>query len=674
MQISAPRTVWAALMTLLLLASCGDETEQPVVWECQLQAGSTPEFALQVGCEQDFLTLASTPMDSSLPGARSLKVVVDQMGGDKLYYQNVNTYQIHWQFVSKHLSGNGLPIVPALSQFNQTEYYSPSRRFLLGAVTYYRGPRVWAYEIAPYDSASAEMITRSFEAIKASAYFGAQLKFHPTSVAVTAEAKKLPASVQVVTTDELYAGTDYQALNMGLAMGRLRFYTSAQLETEYVSFRDIVVLDRVPNDISVVMGIITGEFQTPLSHINVLSQNRGTPNMGLRGASTNSALLALKDKWVSLEVKAFEYTIKEVTAAEAAAWWDKNKPTSVQVSNMDLTVTDLRDIDKVLDSSLAQDKAIKKAIPAFGGKASHYGAMAGIGADVPVPKAFAVPVYYYQQFLQKNGFDLYIKQMLADAAFINDPAVRDKRLLQLRQDMRAATVDPTFAAALTAKLTKDYPNTRMRLRSSTNAEDLDGYTGAGLYTSVSGDPSDPTRPVMDAVREVWSSVWYFRAFEERTYRSIDHLSVGMALLVHRSFPGEEANGVALTANPFDSSGLEPGLYVNVQYGEASVVKPESGITTDQFIYHYSMPGQPVVFISRSNLVPSGTTVLSTAQTYKLGKALDAIHKHFLPSYGPAAGDTSSWYAMDVEFKFDGEAGQEPSLYVKQARPHPGRGQ
>jgi hypothetical protein len=29
--------------------------------------------------------------------------------------------------------------------------------------------------------------------------------------------------------------------------------------------------------------------------------------------------------------------------------------------------------------------------------------------------------------------------------------------------------------------------------------------------------------------------------------------------------------------------------------------------------------------------------------------------------------------MDVEFKFDGEAGEEPTLQVKQARPHPGRG-
>ena len=42
---------------------------------------------------------------------------------------------------------------------------------------------------------------------------------------------------------------------------------------------------------------------------------------------------------------------------------------------------------------------------------------------------------------------------------------------------------------------------------------------------------------------------------------------------------EEANGVALTANPFDESQLEPSFYVNVQWGgEAEVVHPPPGIS------------------------------------------------------------------------------------------------
>ena len=48
-------------------------------------------------------------------------------------------------------------------------------------------------------------------------------------------------------------------------------------------------------------------------------------------------------------------------------------------------------------------------------------------------------------------------------------------------------------------------------------------------------------------------------------------------------------------------------------GEYSVVKPDPGVTTDQVLYYYAMPGQPVVYIRRSNLVPEGETVLSTAE-------------------------------------------------------------
>ncbi|MBN1344748.1 MAG: hypothetical protein JXQ73_18795 [Phycisphaerae bacterium] len=390
--------------------------------------------------------------------------------------------------------------------------------------------------------------------------------------------------------------------------------------------------------------------------------------MALRDADDNEQLRALDGKWVRLEVGPFAYAIQEVAKETADAWWAQNSPDAVQVPALDLSVTDLRDAEQILDPNLSLADGLDKAIPAFGGKASHYGGIAKIGQDVPVPKAFAVPVHYYWQFMTQNGLHDHVAAMIADETFQDDPAVRDARLEELRDAIEAAPVDPNFEAMLMAKLQSDYPGVRMRFRSSTNAEDLDGFTGAGLYTSKTGDPGDPDKPVLKAVRQVWASVWNFRAFEERSYRGIDHLAVGMALLVHRSFPDEEANGVALTANPYDTSGLEPGFYVNVQVGEASVVQPASGVTTDQFIYSFDFPGQPITFIVHSSLIPEGTTVLTNAQTYELGVALKAIHEYFRPVYGTQADE---WYAMDVEFKLEGESGQTPELFVKQARPHPG---
>ncbi len=220
----------------------------------------------------------------------------------------------------------------------------------------------------------------------------------------------------------------------------------------------------------------------------------------------------------------------------------------------------------------------------------------------------------------------------------------------------------------------EYPEDRIRFRTSTNSEDLDGFPCAGCYESHTGDRSD-WNDVLDAIRETWASIWLFRTYEERSYYKVDHTTVTMALLVHHSFPDEEANGVALTANPFDPSGTEPGFYVNVQYGgEFEVVHPPPGVTSDELIYGYYMSTFPVTYLSHSHVLPTGQeTVLSAAQLYELGTALDAIHALFSPAYGPASGN-QGWYAMDVEFKFDGTSPEDAVLQVKQARPHPGRGQ
>jgi len=663
------------------LLSCSKNPSGPAqrTWGCSIaQGNATPDFSGTIGCNDDFIALASEPLNADIPGATSAKTIIDKLdpgGKNPLYIQNSKKYPIHWNFASTHLSGNGKIVVSTISEFETTEYYKPDRRFVCGAITYYNGPGVWTYEIAPYDNASAQMIAMAYQKIADSCYFGKSLYFHPTSSSVEKVAAGLPSSIKIITTDELFKSIDYQPLNFGTSMGRLVFIAAKKLDTGYVGFRDIVVLDEVPNDISVTSGIITQMFQTPLAHINVLSQNRGTPNMALRGAFSDTSLRRLEGKWVKLYVGSTNYSVTEVTKAEADAWWEANKPATIPIPRLDTTVKDLLNVKDILNiSALGLGGALSAAIPAFGGKASHYSAFPHMDSTkVPYFKGFGIPIFYYWQFMKQNGFDKKVAQMLADTLFQSDPAVRSARLLALRDSMMVAPVDSSFMSALLSKLQTDYPGVRMRFRSSTNAEDLNGFTGAGLYTSKTGDPSDPKHPVIDAVREVWSSVWFFRAFEERSYRNIDHTAVGMALLVIRSFPNEEATGVAITNNPYNESGLEPAFYVNVQYGGTSVVLPDATVTTDQFLYYYYMSGQPVAYLAHSSLIASGTTVLTVDQIHTLGIALDEIQRFFQPLYGT---DATKWWAMDTEFKFDqslDNPNEKPVLWMKQCRPYAGMG-
>jgi hypothetical protein len=225
-------------------------------------------------------------------------------------------------------------------------------------------------------------------------------------------------------------------------------------------------------------------------------------------------------------------------------------------------------------------------------------------------------------------------------------------------------------ASVIARAAELFPGESIRFRSSTNSEDLGQFTGAGLYDSETGDPAlagDQHDSVAWAMKKVWSQVWNPRAYEEREFFSMKHLGVGMALLVHANFPQEEAQGVALTNNPFDPSGLEPAFFVNGQVGNNDVVTPDRGVLPESYLQYFNSPGQPVVYMQHSSLVLEGETVLSESQVSRLGVALDAIHKYFFSAYGSEGG----WYALEVDWKFDDKFSPgDPRLFIKQARPYP----
>ena len=197
---------------------------------CEID-GVPPDSVARLGCLADFLAMASRPPDASIPGARSLKTIVDRADGDRLHYLNANTYPWHFDFARDHLSGDGLPMVVDRTLFNMTEYLSPYRRFLLGMVTRYDEAGFWTYEMEPWDSASADMIASAYAMVRDTTFFGPDLYFHPTSDTQAAAVAALPADVKVVTTEQLFAGITFLPMNPGSAVGQLRFYQVADLES-----------------------------------------------------------------------------------------------------------------------------------------------------------------------------------------------------------------------------------------------------------------------------------------------------------------------------------------------------------------------------------------------------------------------------------------------------------
>lgn len=654
----------------LMTAACEHPTapEAGKDWHCTLPLDPAPASYPAIGCLEDYRDLASRPYDESMPGAFSVKVIVDRADGDRVHFLDTRKYKLHYDFALENLSGNGLPPVRSMAEF-VAEYHTPDRRFVLGTLARYERPGIWTWELTPSDNADADLIEMAHKRIADACYCGKDLRFHATSLDMEAEAAKLPATIKAMPTTEVYAGIDYQALNFAEAIGRLIFTTAAKLKGGYPGPRDILVLDSVPDGMGLtVAGLITRQFQIPLSHVNVLSQDRGTPNMGLRGALSDTTLRALEGKWVRLKVDAFDYAISEVGEAEAEALWAARKPQAKSVPEMDTTVCELKDVEEILDPALALRIAVKQAVPAYGGKASHFAAFSRMDrAKVTYEPGFGIPVRFYLQHMRANGLFDSLDRMLADPRFKTDPAERDRRLETLREAIVSAPLDSGFRMLLDEKLDAKFPGIEhFNFASSTNAGDLDSLTGAGIYASRIGGRTDSAHPLERALLEVWAGAWDLSAFEERELRGVDHKSVGMGALVQAVVAGVKANGVALTANPFDAPFYEPGFYVNAAVGDSPVTRQGP---VDQFLYHYTIPGQPIVMLARAN---QSAMVLTKAQTYALGTALREIDILFLP---PDITTLAGWYGMQTEFKLGQRAGAppgaDPVIIMTLVRPYGG---
>ena len=165
------------------------------------------------------------------------------------------------------------------------------------------------------------------------------------------------------------------------------------------------------------------------------------------------------------------------------------------------------------------------------------------------------------------------------------------------------------------------------------------------------------------IKQVYASLWNFRAFEEREFFRVDHLAAAMGVLVHPNYSGELANGVAVSEDiAYQSGGYgRPRMYyVNAQVGEDLVTNPEQESTPEEILL--STRGQRFDrVIRRSNRTENDSPLLSEGHLDELRESLRLIHNKFKEEYGVGVSDP---FAMEIEFKVTSEG----RLAIKQARP------
>jgi hypothetical protein len=662
---------------------------------------NAPDYATRLDgpeCLTDLEAL-SLPFRSDAGNSYSVKFYVRDLATEpRVYFQNTRRHPLHHDFAR-----NVLGIAGTADQFSADTYSGLDRPAMAGTLILYpsvrgnaRGatPEIeapWTLSFFPSDALTTDQVRLAHrlveERITCFEWLGPakRLVYVPASSERESDASQDEsgferAGIGWMSHAELLGGLRLQTLNDGVAFGTLLRMTPKELTTRVVSFRDILLLTRLPNELPLVGGTITEEFQTPLAHVNVAARSRGTPNLGYPEAFQDQLISSRLGELVRFEVAPGTFSLQSATLEEAEAFWN-GRQRERYVPSFDTSTVG---IPGFADVGFADALRI-------GAKAANLAELSHIlGKNAPA-QGLVIPFHYYDAFMSSSEtsselcdraesncleagrdpttcrdaralcmpgdtpetFSAFVARVTRDADFNQDTALREAVLANLRHGIESTPVSSDFANLLDRRVAEVFGDAKVKIRSSTNAEDLPDFSGAGLYDSHAARASGADAASI-VVRRVFASVWNFRAFEERSFWNIDHEAVRMGCAINQAFTDELANGVLITQNIADPTVY--GMYVNVQRGEAEVTNPQHGEQPEIFSI-LADTGYQVVR-QRFSSLSSDEPILTEAEIRSLYDAGDRARAHFSKLYGRDI-------VLDIEFKLT----PEHEIVFKQARPY-----
>ncbi len=224
------------------------------------------------------------------------------------------------------------------------------------------------------------------------------------------------------------------------------------------------------------------------------------------------------------------------------------------------------------------DEIKKEDVPIVGGKNANLGEMyqnltkAGVGMKgeaIAVPYGFAVTAESYRFFMEKNGLDKEIKNILKNLDTNNL-----KELERCGNLVRQAIIKAPFPEELSTEIIQAYRELAkhfkinssaldVAVRSSATAEDLPDASFAGQqesYLNVRGE-----KEVLENIKMCFSSLFTNRAISYRTHQGYNHFAVLLSVAVQKMVRSDRgASGVLFTLDT--ESGFKDVILINASYG------------------------------------------------------------------------------------------------------------
>ena len=516
----------------------------------------------------------------------------------------------------------------------------------------------------------------------------------PTQKATAATfADKLEAAGFTIADPRRWAKGN-QIYSSGWAVGRMVYVPTAQIDAKYASGElkptDILITDDVPAEVPHVAGIVSLEASTANSHVALLAKSHNIPFAFANDPAQAAKIKALSGKEVALQAsESMGNTLVALELSEMPAAFRKQLVGLLEPAPLVVTA-------KATTGSFGQkvDGLGPESLKSVGSKAANYAILRKALPPESVPEATALTFDVWDAFMKQKvpssarpGASVTLEAEIAARltpfkAYPPPNMAALKRALDgVRELIRDTELPNTVKTGIadTIKAAGFNPGEELRFRSSTNVEDTDTFTGAGLYESFSGtlarDIGGPVQPgagnrgAFGAVRRTIASFYNDNAFLERRRLKVDETKVGMAMLVHRSMPDERelANGVVtVTIDEFGGQSME----MVSKVGAEPVTNPEPDSTDPEVMSVYRDTNtNDVSFIQKQP---------TSSPKVRLGENIysDDDYKKFGTLFGEAAAAFASVrgktppLTVDLEFKKALPAPGDPpgnQFIVKQIR-------
>nr|MBV6630957.1 phosphoenolpyruvate synthase [Oceanococcus sp. HetDA_MAG_MS8] len=316
-------------------------------------------------------------------------------------------------------------------------------------------------------------------------------------------------------------------------------------------------------------------------------------------------------------------------------------------------------------------------VETVGGKNASLGEMISQLADagVSVPDGFATTAAAYREFLNHSGLDQRIHEALDQL----DPE-DVQALMTTGKQIRQWVKDQPFPASLEADIRAAFDQLAtdseisVAVRSSATAEDLPEASFAGqqeTFLNVRGIDA-----VLDAIKEVFASLYNDRAISYRVHHGFAHSDVALSAGVQRMVRSDSgASGVMFTIDT--ESGFDQVVFITSAYGLGEGVV-QGAVNPDEFYVYKPNLEQNKPAVLRRNVGAKATQMVYT-QDRTLGKTVEFVDvpasQRVLLSLSDAEAEDLARQAviiekhygrpMDIEWGKDGVDGK---LYILQARP------